>query len=433
MNSLSNTIGLVLAGGVGSRLSPLTDERAKPAVPFGGRYRIIDFTLSNCINSGLRQLLVLTQYKSQSLQTHLLDTWSFLSPQMGEYVTAVPPQMRTGQSWYEGTADAVFQNLYLLERSTPENVLILSGDHIYNMDYSAMIWQHEASAADVTVACMEVDIRDARRFGVMSLDAVQQVRGFDEKPNRPTPVPGHSRRAIVSMGVYVFSADLLRNALVADHNDSTSSHDFGRDLIPRLIQTHRVFGYRFSGDSGNAGQGYWRDVGTVDSYYQANMDLLMSPASLNIYSKNWPIRASDTANPPAHVGVDAHGNHAEFYNSILSNGVVVDGGRVCDSILSAGVRIGGDTDIRRSILFDDVVVEQGARLRNCIVDKGVRIPTGVQIGFDPDVDAGHFALSKGGVVVIPKGFNFSSIRRHASTGKNTRPTSVPALETAHVD
>lgn len=404
----SDTLGIVLAGGVGSRLSPLTNQRAKPAVPFGGRYRIIDFTLSNCVNSGLRRILVLTQYKSQSLNDHLQNGWSFLCSQMGDYITAIPPQMRTGNYWYRGTADAVYQNLYLVKRSNAKNVAILSGDHIYRMDYSDMLRQHEALSADVTVACIEVGLQSARSFGVMTLDSELRVHDFQEKPLRPNPEPNNPRRALVSMGVYIFSADVLHRELTADHADLNSSHDFGKDILPRLIHTHRVFGYRFNQQAGENGHAYWRDVGTIDAYYHANMDLLKNPAPLDVYDQDWPIRTADVPAAPARVAVDLNGNSGEVHDSILNNGVVVDGGIVRHSILSNGVRVTTDAAVRDSVLFDNVTVGRGATLQNCIVDRNVHIPAGTEIGLNPNSDAKNFTVSASGVVVVPAGSRFPS-------------------------
>ena len=284
---LDKTLAIVLAGGAGSRLHPLTTDRAKPAVPFGGKYRIIDFTLTNCLHSGLRRILVLTQYKSHSLQKHLRDGWSIFNPELGEYITTVPPQMRTGESWYGGTADALYQNLYLVERSGAKWVIILAGDHIYRMDYAPMVKFHSESGADLTVACMEVGINEARGFGIMGLDSGSRVVNFVEKPQNPPALPDNPDLALASMGIYVFSADKLIAMLKSDHEQAQSSHDFGKDIIPRMIDSHRVYGYRFGGELGRVSPDrYWRDVGTIDSYYAANMDLLKPVPPLNLYQKD---------------------------------------------------------------------------------------------------------------------------------------------------
>ncbi len=282
--TLSNTLCIILAGGVGARLHPLTADRAKPAVPFGGKYRIIDFTLTNCLHSGLRRVLVLTQYKSHSLQKHLRDGWSIFNPEISEYITPVPPQMRTGASWYSGTADAIFQNLYLLDRSNARFIMILSGDHIYRMDYAAMLLFHQEQEAELTIACMPVPLTSASSFGIMSVDGAHRIREFNEKPDNPKPLPNDPRHALASMGIYIFNQDLLSRELEFDHELTASSHDFGKDIIPRLIDTHSVCAYRFGGESGRVTPDqYWRDVGTIDSYYAANMDLLAPVPPMNLY------------------------------------------------------------------------------------------------------------------------------------------------------
>lgn len=407
MSLASDTISVVLAGGVGSRLAPLTHDRAKPAVPFGGQYRIIDFTLSNCLHSGLRRVLVLTQYKSHSLQKHLRDAWSIFSPELGEYITAVPPQLRTGDSWYAGTADAIYQNLFMLKRSGAKFVVVLSGDHIYRMDYSSMLTTHRDSSADVTIGCMEVGLKEAQSFGVMSTDINHRIVSFAEKPLQPLPVQHKPDRALVSMGIYVFSIDVLCREVERDAADSRSSHDFGKDVLPGMIKTHRVFGHRFGdGQTCQAMANYWRDVGTIDAYYQANMDLLKDNPPLDLYSECWPIRKYDRPAPPVRVDRDTFGVPGTIRDSMISHGVVVSGGSVRRSILSTNVRVASGATVDDSILFDDVRVGEGVQLRNCIVDKGVKIPAGERVGMNPSLDAERFTLSENGVVVIPKGFQF---------------------------
>lgn len=404
---LDKTLSIILAGGVGSRLHPLTADRAKPGVPFGGKYRIIDFTLSNCLHSGMRRVLVLTQYKSHSLQKHLRDGWSIFNPELHEYITMVPPQMRKGDSWYVGTADAIYQNLYLLERSGAEHVLILSGDHIYRMDYAAMLAAHIASGADCTLACMEVPLADASAFGLVTVDAQSRITQFIEKPANPTPTPDDPNCALASMGIYVFSLPLLCSLLEADHRDPQSSHDFGKSILPKLIHSHRVMAYRFGGPAGRVSQDkYWRDVGAIDAYFEANMDLLQPRPPINLYQANWPIRTYEPQAPPARMIPGPSGQQGQLLNSMLSSGVVIEGGFVRHSILSANAYVGEGAEIERSLLFEGVSVGAGARLRNCIVDKHVKIPPGTLIGHDRELDSQRFTVSERGVVVVPKKYEF---------------------------
>lgn len=405
---VSDTIAILLAGGIGARLHPLTADRAKPAVPFGGKYRIIDFTLSNCQHSGLRRILVLTQYKSHSLQKHLRDGWSIFNPSIGEFITPVPPQMRTGDSWYAGTADAVFQNLYLLERSGAERVLILSGDHIYRMDYAALLNFHATKQADATIACMSVPLAEASAFGVMAVDANHRIVNFREKPREPQPIPDDPTQALVSMGIYVFPCDLLCRLLAEDHARGDSSHDFGKDLLPRLIHSHAVYGYRFGTSDGRVtNDRYWRDVGTIDSYYESNMDLLRQPSPIDLYQRNWPIRTNETQAPPARIVDGETGTKPVVDNAMLGSGSIVAGATVRDTILYRNVTVAEQAVVEQSLLFEGVHVGPGARLRKCIVDKGVTIPAGEKVGFDTEQDRLRFTVSDEGVVVIPKLHRFS--------------------------
>ncbi|WP_262966727.1 glucose-1-phosphate adenylyltransferase [Methylobacter psychrophilus] len=404
---LDKTLTIILAGGVGSRLHPLTADRAKPAVPFGGNYRIIDFTLSNCLHSGLRRILVLTQYKSHSLQKHLRDGWSIFNPEISEYITPVPPQMRTGESWYSGTADAIRQNLYLLQRSNASYVVILSGDHIYRMDYAAMLKFHRDQGAGLTIACMPVPLASASSFGIMSVDDAQRIRAFNEKPKQPKPLPNDPHHALASMGIYIFNMDLLSRELQTDSGLSASSHDFGKDIIPRLIDTHCVCAYRFGGETGRVTQDkYWRDVGTIDSYYTANMDLLALVPPLNLYQPDWPIRTYQGQNPPARMAPGPLGKEGQLVNSQLGSGTVVYGGTVRHSILFSQVQVDENAVVEDSILFDGVQVGVGAHLKRCIIDKNVQIPPGERIGFDHVVDATRFTVSESGITVVPKDYDF---------------------------
>lgn len=404
---MQDTLTVILAGGVGSRLSPLTDNRAKPAVPFGGKYRIIDFTLANCLHSGLRRILVLTQYKSHSLQKHLRDGWSIFNPELGEYITNVPPQMRTGDSWYSGTADAIFQNLYLLSRSEAKYVVVLSGDHIYRMDYAPMIEHHKQTNADLTVACMEVSREEARAFGVMEIDQSQRILAFTEKPQQPATLPDNAEHSLASMGIYVFSSESLVNALLEDVENPYSSHDFGKDIIPKLVNECNVYAYHFGGREGRVTQdAYWRDVGTIDSYYQANMDLLQPVSPVNLYQSDWYIRTYEPQLPPARTVSSAMGNEGIFINSIISSGVVIEGGSAQNSILFPRVIIDNAAVVINSIIFEGVEIGEGAHVQNCIIDKHVKIPPGVEIGVNVKADAKRFYISENGVIVIPSSYQF---------------------------
>lgn len=406
----NKTLSIVLAGGRGSRLQPLTEERAKPAVPFGGKYRIIDFTLSNCLQSGLRRILVLTQYKSHSLQEHLRDGWSIFNPELNEYITAVPPQMRVGKEWYAGTADAIYQNLNLVEESGAEHVLVLSGDHIYRMDYSAMLSFHSKNEAAATVACMEVSLDDARSFGVLSVDENNVVQGFEEKPSNPQCLPDNPQCALASMGIYVFNLKLLLEELELDHNNPDSSHDFGNDILPRLIGEQSVYAYPFGSQGGRVSQDrYWKDVGTLDAYYDANIAMLEPVPPLNLYQRDWPIRTYLPQSPPARTVPGADGQLGVIFNSSISGGSVINGGTVKHSILSSWVRLEQDALVEDSILFNNVRVGAGAKLKRCIVDKHVRIPDGETIGYDLERDRRRFTVTENGVVVVSRRVDFSVI------------------------
>ena len=402
-------ITIILAGGIGSRLQPLTAHRTKPAVPFGGKFRIIDFTLSNCLHSHLRRILVLTQYKSHSLQKHLRDGWSIFSPTLGEYITPIPAQMRTGKSWYEGTADAVYQNLYLVERSGADFVVILSGDHVYRMDYSAMLRAHCETRADVTVASMRVALQEAGRFGILSIDDANRITHFQEKPARSKPMADDRKHALASMGIYVFSRPFLVKVLREDHGSQGSTHDFGNDILPRLISTCRFHAYLFGGRAGRVAiDRYWRDVGNLDSYYAANMDLLEPEPAMNIHQVDWPIRTFEVSSPPARTVVGKEGDSAELINSMVSSGSIVAGASVRHSILSPNVRVNDRAVVENAILFEGVQVGEGARLSNCIVEKHVKVPPGESIGLHPELDRARFTVSPGGIVVVPGSYRFTS-------------------------
>lgn len=407
MQITEKTLSIILAGGVGSRLHPLTADRAKPSVPFGGIYRIIDFTLSNCLHSGLRRILVLTQYKSHSLNKHLRDGWSIFNPEVGEFITAVPAQMRTGEGWYAGTADAINQNRFLLERSKAEYVLILAGDHIYRMDYARMLEEHLRRKFDVTVACMPVPLAEARSFGVIQTDAESRVRYFVEKSPNPPSMPDNPEHALASMGIYVFNLSLLMEILAQDAQNEASGHDFGKDILPKIIESHAVGAYRFGGVEGRVTPDrYWRDVGTVDAYYRANMDLLEPIPPIDLYQKDWPIRTYHGQYPSARMVPSSSGEVGSVTNALLAGGDVIIGARVIHSILSPDVWVESGSLVEDSILFEGVRIGAGARIRRCIIDKGIHIPPGETIGWDIDQDRNRFTISEAGVVVVPKGYQF---------------------------
>lgn len=404
---MKNVMAVVLAGGKGSRLEPLTRDRAKPAVPFGGGYRIVDFTLSNCLNSGLRKIILLTQYKAMSLDRHINDGWKrFFCSDLGEYIEVVPPQQRIDQNWYQGTADAVYQNIYSLEKERPDIVLILSGDHIYKMDYSKMIDFHLQNQADLTVAALPVNLEEGRSFGVMNVDDSQQIRGFEEKPEHPKSIPNDPRHCLASMGVYAFSTTFLFDQVMADANDPGSVHDFGKNIIPKIIQTDRVFAFPFK-DENRKVEAYWRDVGTIDAYYEATMDLIQVDPMLNVYDQQWPIRTKLNNFPPPKFVFGSDDEDAErtgaAMDSVVCSGSIVSGGRVIRSVLGHEARVNSYARVEDSILFDRVNVGRHAKIRRAIIDKDVSIPSGVEIGYDLELDRQRgFTISPGGIVVIGK-------------------------------
>lgn len=395
---------VVLAGGKGTRLGPLTLHRAKPAVPFGGIYRIIDFPLSNAINSGLRKIVVLIQYKSLSLSRHLATGWGFLPLELGEYVTAIPPQQRVGEQWYQGTADAIYQNINFIEDEQPSNVLVLAGDHVYKMDYRKMLAFHAARDADITIATTEIPISHARHYGIMTTDEDSRITAFDEKPESPTPMPHSQGHCMASMGIYVFRTSALLNYLYKDSR-TRSAHDFGKNIIPTMIRSGAaVHAYNFI-DENRKGPKYWRDVGTIEQYWEANMGLVAVDPVLNLYDSRWPIRTYHEHFPPPKFvfGQEFDGGRMGVaLDSTVSPGCIISGGRLQRSVLSRDVRVNSYARVEDSVIFEGVNIGRHCRIRRAIIDKDVDIPAGTQIGYDLDHDRERFWVSAGGIVVISK-------------------------------
>ena len=407
------TLAIVLAGGKGTRLEPLTRDRAKPAVPFGGQYRILDFVLSNCINSNLRKILVLTQYKAASLDRHINVGWRFLCRELGEFVDVIPPQQRVGEQWYLGTADAIYQNIYSIEQESPDYVIILSGDHIYRMDYRPMIEDHVARGADLTIATLPVPLEEARGFGVLEIDNDDRVIGFQEKPTKPRCDPRDPTKALASMGIYVFTTSVMFDRLCHDAVRRNSSRDFGKDVIPGMIRDFRVYSHMFL-DEHTGEPAYWRDVGTLDSYYQSSMDLLGQEPKLDLYDPMWPFRTSPThAAPPKFIRADdEHSTRfpkGEAIDSMVCPGCIVRGGHVERSILARNVRVDRYSTIEDSIIFENVEIGEHCQIRRAIIDKENVIPPGTQIGCDLNLDRKRgFTVTDRGIVVVPKGESIES-------------------------
>jgi glucose-1-phosphate adenylyltransferase len=403
---MDNVLAVVLAGGKGSRLEPLTRDRAKPAVPFGGAYRIIDFTLSNCLNSRIRKILVLTQYKAASLDRHINIGWRHLfCRELGEFIDVVPPQQRIDENWYLGTADAVYQNIYTIEKERPQYVVILAGDHIYKMDYQKLVEAHIERNADLTVASLRVTPQEAVAFGVMEVDTENRIIGFEEKKLNPKTIPGDPNHCLASMGIYVFTANVMFDQLCRDATLDDSKHDFGHSIIPAIIDTHRVFAYPFI-DENRKSDAYWRDVGTIDAYFEANMDLVSIDPLLNLYDDVWPLRTYHANYPPPKFvfsGQDDARRRGHALDSIVCMGSIVSGGTVVRSIVGSNCRINSYALVEDSILFEGVDVGRHAKIRRAIIDKGVHIPAGIEIGYDVNQDrARGFTISDEGIVVIAK-------------------------------
>ena len=398
-----NTFGIVLAGGRGSRLMQLTDSRSKPAVPFGGKFRIIDFTLSNCVNSGIRRIGVATQYKAQSLIQHLQRGWSFLDGRFHEFIDILPAQQQVGEHWYRGTADAVFQNLGLIRRNRPAHVLVLSGDHVYKMNYSRMLSEHVQRQADFSVACIDVPLAEASEFGVMHVNDDHRVAAFVEKPKDPPSMPGRPDRALASMGVYVFNADFLYEQLIRDHEDPQSSHDFGKDLIPHCVERCRVFAHNFADSCvgmDHTGIPYWRDAGTIDTYWEANMELTKVTPELNLYDEEWPIWTHQEQLPPAKFVFDDEGRRGTAVDSLVSGGDIISGASVSRSLLFSRVHVHSYAQIEDSVILPDVDIGRYARLRRVVMDKHCRVPEGMTIGYDIEADRKRFHVSAGGITLV---------------------------------
>jgi len=393
-----STLVLILAGGEGARLKDLTKWRAKPSVPFGGKYRIIDFALSNCVNSGLRKIGVLTQYKSHSLIRHLQRAWGFMRGEVGEFVEIIPAQQRVRKEWYSGTADAIYQNIDIIRRHAPKYVIVLGGDHVYTMDYSHMLYQHASTNADMTVGCVEVSLDDATEYGVMSVDENLAITKFTEKPDNPEPMPGKPDKALASMGIYVFSTAYLYASLIQDAHCKTSSHDFGKDIVPGNITNCACFAFPYKNESGEAA--YWRDVGSVESYWQANMELCGVEPELNLYNRYWPIWTYQTQHPPAKFVFDDDDARGEAIDSLVAGGCIISGARIKRSVIFFATEIERGTIIKDTVVLPKVNIGENCRIMNAIIDKACVIPDGTVIGEDPEEDKKRFHVTENGIVLV---------------------------------
>jgi glucose-1-phosphate adenylyltransferase len=402
---MKDTLGVLLAGGAGERLYPLTRDRAKPAVTFGGIYRIIDLTLSNCINSDLRHVFILTQYKALSLNRHIREGWNIVARQLGEFIEILPPMKRVSENWYLGTADAVYQNIYSVGSEQPRHVLILSGDHIYKMNYGRMLQQHLDSAADVTLATILVDPAETSRFGIVDVDREGRIVGFEEKPQQTdTRSPYNPRMVSASMGVYLFNTDVLIPVLLKDAEDSTSSHDFGHDILPKMVDDYRIYSFNFI-DENKKEALYWRDVGTLDAYYEANMDLVSVSPVFNLYDMSWPIRTHQRQYPPAKFVFSDPNRMGAAFDSIVSMGCICSGGVVRNCVLSPDVRVNSYSEVDASILFSHVNVGRHCRLRRCIIERDVHIPEGTIIGYDTEADRQRYFVTDSGITVVTRDYS----------------------------
>ena len=400
------TLGVLLAGGAGERLYPLTRDRAKPAVNFGGIYRIIDITLSNCINSGLRRVYILTQYKALSLNRHIREGWStIVGNELGEFIEILPPMKRVSENWYMGTADAVYQNIYSIGSEQPRYVLILSGDHIYKMNYDLMLRQHKESGADVTLATILIDPSETRHFGVVDIDNASRVTGFEEKPkSTKTRSPYDATKVSASMGIYIFNTDVLIPVLLKDAEDSSSKHDFGHNILPKMVDEYKVYSFNFI-DENKKEALYWRDVGTLDAYYEANMDLVSVAPVFNLYDKAWPIRTHQRQYPPAKFVFAEQGRMGTALDSVVSMGCIVSGGTVRSCVLSPDVRVNSFSEVDSSILFSHVNVGRHCRIRRSIIDRDVHIPEGTVIGYDTESDRQKYHVTDSGITVVTRDYS----------------------------
>lgn len=394
-----NTLAMIMAGGRGSRLKDLTRWRAKPAVPFGGKFRIIDFVLSNCVNSGIRQIGLLTQYKSHSLIQHVQKGWNFMRGEFGEFVELLPAQQRIQEQWYAGTVDAIYQNIDIIRNHAPEYVLILAGDHIYKMDYGPMIAAHVDTKADITVGCIEVPLAKASEFGVMSVDTDWQIDSFAEKPKRPDPAPNNPTMAMASMGIYVFSAKFLYDLLIDDADNLESAHDFGKDVVPKLVENNRAFAYPFRDVQHNS-SAYWRDVGTVDAFWQANLELIGITPDLNLYDDDWPIWTYQEQLPPAKFVFDDEDRRGMAVDSMVSGGCIISGSVVRHSLLFSNVHVNSYAEVEDSVILPDVEIGRNCKIKRTIIDRGCKIPDDMEIGIDLAKDRDRFFVSPEGVVLV---------------------------------
>lgn len=406
---MNNVLSVILAGGKGSRLEPLTLDRSKPSVPFGGGFRIVDFPLSNCINSGLRKILVVTQYKAASLERHIERGWHFLSAELGEFITVRPPEQRVDENWYLGTADALYQNIYTIEKIAPSHVLILSGDHVYQMDYSGFVADHIESGADCSIACLPVPLDEGRRFGVMAVDDDNRIVDFDEKPASPKSMPGDPSQCLASMGIYVFKTEFLFEHLCRDANTPNSHRDFGKDIIPSIIRQNLVRAWPFVDKDGEPA--YWKDVGTLESYYEANMDLISIDPECNLYNEKWPIRSFQKPLPPPKFVFndqsDGQSRVGHAVDSMVCPGTIISGGTVERSIIGPSVRVNSYAEVRDSIVNEGVHIGRYARVRRAIIDKYVKIPEGMRIGYDAAEDRRHgLTVTDSGIVAVPRNAQF---------------------------